>query len=423
LSLKISSFLAVGASLGTLMIASPLAAQSVGSGQGVADRGRPDYDPIGAPVGSFRLFPSVTTTVQATDNYLAQNEKRGDVFVTIAPEVVAQSDWARNRVEARVFADQSLHAKLTGENITQYGGSVSGAYDVSREMQFRADASAGQFVESRSSLGSFQGASEPVQYRVLHGGVGVSRSVNELVVNADASVNYQNYKDVEANDGTTIDQDFRDVRSVLAGGSVKYDLRNGIGLIVSGQYINDLYSLRPGRGGFAPSRNVDRSSSGFNLQGGITLELTRLVFGNIQVGYLSRKYKDERLSNVGGLSYNADILWNVTPLTSIRARASRSVEDTSSLLFAGNTRSDFRLSADHELYRYIILSGDVSFGTFKPNGVGIGGNEYSAGAGARYLIDRRFSVTGNLRYSARTSDSSFIRYNATSASVGLRVAF
>jgi hypothetical protein len=420
-ALKISSFLAAGVSFGALFMAVPAYAQSTG-GQGIAERARPDYDALGSRLGSFTLFPSVTTSVTATDNYRATDtNRRSDVYFSVHPEVVATSNWSRNRLEARAYFDQSLHANLSGENTTQFGASLAGAYDVSRETQLRADVSAARYVESRSSLGSFQNSLEPVRYEVLHAGVGASRSFNELSLSGNASVDYRNFHDAAIGNGLFVDQDFRDVRVANLGGNVRYDLRNGIGLIFTAQYEDDRYSFRPGKTGFLPI-DVNRNSAGLTLQGGVTLELSHLIFGTVQIGYLDRKYDDPRLKNVSSLSYNADILWNVTPLTSIRARASRSVEDTSSIDFAGNTRSDFRLSVDHELYRYIIISGDAGYGHFTPNGIGVGGDEYSVGAGARYLIDRNFSVSGNLRYAARTSDSSFLRYHATSASISLRVA-
>lgn len=402
-------------------MASPAAAQTVIQGQGVADRARPDYDPFGSRLGSFRLYPAITATASATDNYLATDtNRRSDAYLTVTPEVVVRSDWTRNRLEGRAYVTQDVHANLTRENATQFGASLAGAYDISRSTQVRADLSAARFVESRSSLGAFQGARKPVRFEVYHAGIGASRSFNELSLSANAGIDYRDFHDAPVGNGLFIDQDFRDVRDISVGGSAQYDLRNGIGLIATATYSDEKYDDRPGPLGPIPGA-INRNSTGLTLLGGITLELTRLVFGNVQVGYINRKYNDLRLKDLNSFSYNADVLWNVTPLTSIRARASRSVEDTSSPEFAGNTRNDFRLSVDHELYRYIIISGNAGYGHFTPNGRnGIGGDEYSVGAGARYLINRQFSAFANVGYAARSSDSTFLRYNAITGSIGLR---
>lgn len=405
------------------MMPAVCAAQSIG-GQGVADRPRPDYDPVGDRVGAFTLYPSITASAVATDNYLATDtDRRGDAYLFLQPELVARSDQGRERFEGRLFLNQGIHATLPGENVTQYGISGNGAFDATRSTQFRADASVGRYVESRASLGAFQGSAEPVTFEVYHAGLGASHSFNDLTINANGSIDYRNYNDTEFPGGQPIDQDYRDVRQFALGGSAQYTLRNGIGLIVSGQYSDEHYNFGPGSPGFVPANDLDRNSSGFSISGGVTLELTHLIFGQIQIGYLTRNYPDPRLNDFGGLSYSADILWNVTPLTSLRFRASRSVEDTSSPDIAGNTRSDFHAYVDHELYRYVILSGDVGYSHFRPNGIGFGGDEYSVGAGARYLINRRYSISGNLRYSGRSSDTTYLRYHAVIGSVAFRVQF
>jgi hypothetical protein len=394
------------------------------SNQGVAQRARPEYDPIGVDIGGLTLFPSITASLEATDNYRATpTNKQGDVYTVIQPEVLVRSDWSRHRLEARAYASPSVHFNLPDENVTQFGASAAGTYDVSRMTSFRADLSAARFVESRSSLGAFRGTAEPVRYDLFRAGIAASQSFNDFTLTANAGSERRNFRDVRLAAGAgTVDQDFRDVRFLTFGGSAQYDLRNGIGLIVSGQYDRARYDFRPGSPGFVPGVSLDRQSSGYTLQGGVTLELSRLVFGTIQAGYMNRNYRDLRLRDLNGLSYSADILWNVTQLTSIRLRAARSVEESSSTQIAGNRRNDLRIGVDHELYRNILLNGDVGYGSFRPLGPGVGGREFSVGAGARYLINRRFTLSGGGRYSERTSSSPFLRFRALSANAALRFA-
>lgn len=412
----------IGAVIGLLLAPGAAFAQTV-TNQSVADRPHPDYDPIGIDIGGFTLFPAVTATVEATDNYLATaTNKKSDVYAVIEPEVVLRSNWSRHRLEARAYASPSFHANLPDEDTTQLGATAAGTYDISHSTSFRADLTGARFVESRSSLGAFRGTTEPVQYDLFRSGIGISHTISDLTLTATAGAERRNYHDADLIGGGVIDQDFRDVRQLTAGGSAQYALRNGIGVIVSGQYDRERYDFRPGSRGFVSGVDLDRESSGFTLLGGVTLELSRLIFGTVQFGYLRRNYADPRLRDFGGFSYSADVLWNVTQLTSLRFRASRSIEDTSSTQIAGNTRSDFRVSVDHELYRYVLLNADVGYSTFRPNGPGVGGREYTVGAGGRYLVNRRLSFIGGVRYSGRSSDSIFLRYRAVSGNIGIRFA-
>ncbi|WP_425228655.1 outer membrane beta-barrel protein [Sphingomonas sp.] len=407
------------------LAATPAAAQVVIEGQGVADRPRPDYDAVGSPfLGSWRAYPSIWLIGEATDNYLATDtNRRSDAYLSVVPEVYFKDNGGPNRLEAHAFFSQSVHANLPNENAASGGVSISSAYEPARDTQLRADISAAHYVESRSSLGAFQAAADPVKFEAYHAGLGVTHSFVDLSLGLNAALDRDQFHDTHLANGTPIDQDYRDVRTATVGATANYALRNGIGLVLSGSYVDERYDLRPGKNGFSPLTNIDRDSSGYNITGGVSLELTHLVFGTIQVGYLSRNYTDPRLNDFSGLSFSGDVLWNVTPLTSLRFRASRSVQDTSSTFIAGNTRSDFRVSVDHELYRYIILSGDAFYGHFSPNGPGIGGDEYSVGASARYLIDRRYSVSGGVRHSGRSSDAQALRYQANYLTLSFRAAF
>lgn len=409
---------------GALLLASAAGAQTAERGISVADRARPDYDPLGADLGSFRLYPSLTATVNATDNYRATDTNRlEDVYLTLAPEVRIASNWSRNRLNGRLFLDQGFHAQLPGENATEYGASANGVLDITRSSVINADVSAGHYVESRSNLSSFRNSSDPVRYEIYRASIGGAREFNRLNVNASVGASYSNFHDVRGLGGTIVDQDFRDYRTLTESASATYDVGGGIGMIISGQANQNRYSFRPGAAGFDILTNIDRQSSGYSLQGGLTFELSSLVFGSIQVGWLKRNYLDPRLNDFSGLSYNGDILWNVTPLTSLRFHAARSIEDTSSTAVAGNIRNDFSLAVDHELYRYVILSGDVRYGSFSPNGPGVGGTEYGAGASVRYLLDRNWSATLNVRYDRRDTASNFLRYHAALIGLSAKYAF
>lgn len=399
-------------------------AQTVQRGVTVADRPRPQYDPIGYDLGTFRVYPAISTDVRASDNYRARDtDRQGDVYAVVLPEVAFASNWSRHRLNGRTYFNRSVHASLPTENASQYGALIDGAYDVSRNTVLRADASLARSVESRADLGSFRNSVEPVRIDTYHFAVGGSQQFNRLRLDGSVGVNKLTFKDVNGLDGSIIDQSFRDVRTISESLSAQYDVGNGIGLIVSSSANQNRFSFRPGAAGFNPLINLNRDSSGFSLEGGVVLELSSLVFGTIKAGYIRQNYRDARFRDFAGLSFTADVNWNVTSLTTLRFRASRTVQDTSSTTVAGNTRSDFSLRADHELYRFLLLSATANYGSFTPNGPGVGGREYGLQVGARYLIDRHWSAGLNAGYARRDSASTFLRYRAASAAFSIRFAF
>ncbi len=410
--------------VGIVLAAGAAQAQEIVAGENVADRAHPEYEPVPIAVGAFTLLPTATVRLTATDNYRARDTNReSDVYVAIRPAATLRSNWARHRLSIDSFYEQRVHFKLSDENSNSLGTTVRGLYDISRQTQLSGDFSARSDVESRSALGSFRGSAEPVRFSTLRAALGLAQSFNDLQLTGRGSLERTNFSDAKIDGGGEIDQDFRDFDRLTVSGNARYSLRGGIGLVGSVQYDETSYDFGPGSPGFVPGVTRDRESSGLSAQAGVSLELTRLIFGTIQAGYLSRRYKDPLFRDFNGLSFSADILWNPTPLTSVTLRGSRSVEESASTTFSGNTRTDFNVRVDHELYRYVLISGDLDYSHFRANGPGPRGDEYGAQVAARYLIDRRFTLTGSLRHARRTSTLAGLRFNATSGTIGLRTAF
>lgn len=410
-------------------------AQSTVVGEDVANRAHPEYAPNAFPIGSFDMYPTVTAGVNATDNLRASStNKVSSAYFNLHPELNARSTWARHSMSFRAYLDQVLHPKLTAENVTTFGGSINGLYDVSRQTQFQLNLSAARAAESRLDLGSFRGTTSPVKFDQYYGSASLSQGVGRVTTVVSGTVERRNYHAARAG-ALVIDQSYRDLTQYGASADLKYDLGNGIGLIGTARYNKAVYDFRPGKLGFVTTglnRNIDRRSSGFSLLGGVTLELSKLLFGSARFGYMKQTFKDPLLRNFSGFNMDVDLLWNVTALTSVRLRASRSVQDAGLPLFnsstvnLGNssyTRTDVSLGVNHELYRNLLLSADGSYAHFSANGAGADGDEYAAGLGLRYLMNRNISVRARVDHSERESIDPNLRYKANRGLGSIGYAF
>lgn len=407
-----------------VLAAGPSYAQTLPGMQSVGSRVPRGYEPYPQPVGSFNLFPSVTTSFAATDNFRASSiNPLSDVYAIIAPELQAQSDWSRHRLQASAFFSQSIHANLTSENVAQFGASADGQLEVSRATRINFNADAAQRVENRADLGAQQGLPVPVTFRTLGGRVGVTHDANQLSLNGSFAVNRLDFSNPTTETGIVVDQTFRDSTIYTAVLGAGYDLRSGVSIVVRGQYDDQKFPFGPGSPGFDPSGPINRNASGYRLEGGVALELSSLIVGTVRMGHLDRNYEDPRLQDVSGLSYSVDLLWNATPLTSLRLRGARTIEDTASTVVAGNTRDQVDLRVEHELFRYVLLTSDVIYSEFSPNGPGADGQEFSAAIAARYLVDRHWTINGTIGYRRRDSANQAIAFNATSGLISVRYAF
>ena len=230
------------------------------------------------------------------------------------------------------------------------------------------------------------------------------------------------YSDAKLPDGTDFSQDFRDYRNLQVGAAAAYQMNNGIAIEVAAQHFDTDYDLGPDDPDFIPGLSLDRDSKGKNLTLGVRLELSSLIYGTLRAGYMRRDIRDPRVDDVSGLTYEGNILWNVTPLTSLVFRGRRWVYPSGSLNSAGIERSDLTFEVHHELYRNLLLTGHAQTIRFRGVGGGPKGEEYHIKLGARYRMNRNISLLGGLEYSTRNSNIATNQYNAWEGSLGVRFA-
>jgi len=219
-----------------------------------------------------------------------------------------------------------------------------------------------------------------------------------------------------------IDLRFRNLKVRTGTGQIAYRLRSGTSAFVRVQSEKRTYDLRPGDVGFDPITQTDRSSKGLKAEAGLGVELTSLIYGNVRVGYMKQNYADALLRDVSGISYGADLLWNITPLTSLKFTADRAVDETSSQTTAGNLRSEFTANVDHELLRNLILSAGGRYARINPAGLSPKSQEYEAKLGARYLLPNRFmELRAGYAFEKRSSANQSIQFSSNNIFIALTI--
>lgn len=398
---------------GTAMC-SAVQAQEIPSDVGIAERPRPDFEARGFKAGSVLFLPTVTGRVEYDDNVLASSTgKRGDRIYYVEPEVRIRSNLARHAFDVKAYYRRSFHARLDTEDASEYGVNGRGVIDVARRTRIRLSGSAERSAENRSSLASFSGSRTRVKYDRYAGSLGLEQEVGDFVLLGRGEYRRISYLDTTDPLGNPIDLSFRNLKIRTATGQVSYRLRSGTTAFVRVQGERRTYDLRPGDPGFDPFTQTDRSSKGLRAEAGLGVELTSLVYGNVRLGYLLQDYADPTLRDVSGLSYGADLLWNMTSLTTFKLTAERRVDETSSQTTAGNLRSEFKAGVDHELLRNLILSAEGRYARINPAGLSPKSREYEARIGARYLMPNRYvELRAGYAFEKRSSDNVAIRFNS-----------
>lgn len=382
----------------------PVLAQAVVPGNvGVAQRARPDYDPIGGRIGAFVLYPSLLIATDYSDNlYATETNKVDDAELVLRPSVRVASDWARHRLEVNGYYQRSFHATRTTENNSQAQARVNGGLDISRRSHLDVSMSFGRLTESRTDINSTSAARSPVTLDSFDSRLTYRQLFSRMNIVATGGVARFSYNDVFAFDGTLIDQSFRNGKIADGGVTVGYEFANGLSVIGRFQADRLTYDVKTAGTG-AAIIPFDRDSTGTRLEAGVSLDFTRLLSGTIRAGVLRRDNDNPLFLDANGVSFGADLLYNVTPLTSVRLVADRTIEPGGSPLTSGNLRAQGTLMVDHELRRWLILSASVRYARLNPQGGNFeGSNELEGALGARYLLNRRWQARAEYRYFTRS---------------------
>jgi hypothetical protein len=375
-----------------------------GGNVSVAERPRPDYDPLGIPVGSLTVFPSVQAGVGYSDNvFLTDDDQRGDVYAYVAPSVRAISDWSRHAVQLRASAQLRRFAEETLRNETTYSLGALGRYDLGTAYSVTGEAQYAKLFESPLSGEIDADGTALSRYRralfALRGEYHVGQ------VRAIAAVDHTtlDFQPIRFPNGTTRSQQDRDRTIDRVTGQLQYALTPSAAVYGQVSYGETDYwrALSPG----VPNRD----SHGVRVLGGLNLDLAGFLRGIIGVGYVWRNYEANRYRDVDGLSVEAKLEYFLSPLTTFTLSGRRVIEDSS--LGASEAFFDNRLSlrADHELLRNLILNAQVDYAHQDYIGSSRNSDVYRFSGGARYFSSNRLGLDFQLSYGGRETGGTGLR--------------
>lgn len=356
------------------------------------------YAPTGVRAGSFVILPSTELTATYSDNIYRTDTNTVDDFIfTIEPQVEVQSTWSRHALNLYAGLQHNFYEDNSAEDNTNWVVGTDGRLDITSDTNIVGELSYRESHEERGTPSAVAGAAEPTPYSTLAAAITLNQRFNRMTAAVGASYADLDFDSVDAIGGGTINNNDRD-REVL-GQSLRlgYDVSPDTNIFVEGRLNQRRYDLQP------PAAAFNRDSDGYAVEGGISFAPTRLLRGEIGVGYQEQDYDSALFENVSGLAYHADVTWLATPLTTVRFGAGAEVGE-STLATSGGYLSQYgEVGIEHELLRNVILTGDFRFENADYEGNAKNEDYIDAGAGVRYLVNRYASVRLGYDYSERSS--------------------
>jgi hypothetical protein len=376
-------------------------------GQPPRKRLKIDDDPFGA-VGDYAGSFLIKSAVELGGGYDTNPGRtfvaRGSPFYVAAPEFLAVSDWERHALVADLRGsftgygnnfppptDGTISSAPTNLDRPDFTGHVDGRLDVSHDTHLLGQVRLRLSTDNPGSPNIQAGLAKYPVYTTLGSTAGIDQNFNRLQLSAGATVDRTVYTDSRLTDGTSTTNDDRNFNQFGGVGRVSYDLTPGVKPFAEIEGDSRVHDVKLDRSGFA------RDSSGGYVKAGTSFEFSRLLTGEISVGYAARDYVDPRLDRLAGLLTSASLTWSATPLTTAKFYSTTSIDETTLPGVSGVLTHIYTVEADHDFRRWLTGIGKFTWGSLDYQGDGRRDKIYTVSGDLIYKMNRSLWLKGTLR--------------------------
>jgi hypothetical protein len=376
-------------------------------GQPTRKRLKIDDDPFGAVgdyVGSFLVKSAVELRGGYETNPGRLPQPVGAPFWVVAPEFLAVSDWERHALVADLrgsftgygnslppIVDGAVSPSPTNVNRPDFTGHIDGRIDVTQDTRILSEVRLRVATDNPGSPNIQTGlASYPI-YTTLGGTFGIDQNFNRLQLSAGGTIDRTVYQNSTLTDGTISSNDDRNFNQYGGVGRISYELTPAVKPFVEVEGDTRVHDLALDRNGFA------RDSNGGYAKAGTSFEFSRLLTGEISVGFAERSYVDPRLDRLQGLLTAASLTWTATPLTTAKFYSTTSIDETIVPGVSGVLTRTYTFEVDHDFRRWLTAIGKFTYATLDYQGDGRSDIAYSLEGDLIYKLTRSFWIKGTLR--------------------------
>ena len=341
-------------------------------GQPARKRLKVDDDPFGAVgdyAGSFLIKSALELSAGYDTNPRRTAVPGGSPFYVVAPEFLAVSDWERHALVADLRgsftgygntfpppSDGTVSPAPVNVDRPDFTGHVDGRLDVTSDTRLLAQTRLRVATDNPGSPNIQAGLAKYPVYASFGGTFGVDQNFNRLQISAGATVDRTAYTDSKLTDGTFASNDDRNFNQFGGIGRVSYDLMPGVKPFIEVEGDSRIHDDKLDRNGYA------RDSSGGYVKGGTSFEFSRLLTGEIGVGYAARDYVDTRLNRLEGLLVSSSLTWTVTPLTTAKFYSDTAISETTLPGTSGVLTHTYTVEVDHDFRRWLTGDRQVHLG-------------------------------------------------------------
>jgi hypothetical protein len=349
-------------------------------------------------LGAFDLATTLAFGAEHDDNVFAERTaERADNALWLEPAFRLESDWSRHSLSVGGDMKTVRFRRYSTEDHDDNDLRVAARLDVHDWSNVSLDLSSTKSHEGRESPEDRGGDRRtPLDTDVAR--LKFSSQRTRLQLDLEMQWMRVDFDDTfRSRDLAIINNDDRDRHETDARARVGHEVAAGYELFLQAAVNDRNYDQLRDDAGF------NRNSNGWDLVLGVAMDRSDVLFGDFFAGYRRQQFDDSRFETVKGPTFGGELTWNLTQLTTITASGERVLEDTTILRASGIESTRFRLSADHELRRNVIVSLMLASEEEDFQGIDQTDDIRTAGLTVRYLTNRRLHLSGGYRSERRSS--------------------
>jgi hypothetical protein len=374
------------------------------------------YAPLGVHAGAFTLLPAIELIGGYDTNPAHVPGGQGASLYTVAPELQLQSNWSRHELKAELRGSYTGYSPDATPTLSRpnVNGKVDGRIDVSKDTRFDLGGRVLVATDNPGSPNLQAGLAKLPIFTTVGGNAGLGQRFNRLDLSIKGDFERTVYQNSLLTDGTTTSNEDRQYNQFTGTARAGYELTPGVKPFVAVAADTRVHDLETDFYGY------QRNSKGVTGSVGSTFELTRLLKGEIGVGYTHRSYEDPRLEDIKGIIGDASLIWTASALTTVKLTGKSSVGESTIPGVSGELSRDLGLQADHSFRRWLIGTVKVGFGLDDYVGIAREDKRFSAGAGLTYKLNRSVQIKGEFQQNWLRSNVAGSDYTSSVFLLGLR---
>jgi hypothetical protein len=359
----------------------------------VASRAHSEYDAAGIRVGVFTISPSLTEGFGYDDNVTGTASAHGSPLVETNAKINVGADWGLTQANAALSVDNSEFLSQPDQSFTNWSAALGGAHDFGQDV-LSVGVTHLNLNQTPRDL-DVPNLNAAIAYRVDDARADYKADFGRLFLLPGIEVSNYSF-DNGAALGVPYLQSYRDRVVVSPSLEASYELatRRRIVLVLRDTQSDFSHSVAA-----IPRQNFNDVS----VLAGLAYDADGNISFKLLAGYEERNFSNAAYRTIQAPIVEGSVVWTPTGLTTITGTAARYIEDSAAEATVGFTETALKLAVDHELYRNIILT--ARGGVYIDDYASGGGNQnyYTAGFGAKWLINRNMSLSGDYTFAARQS--------------------